>query len=344
MRLAQSTTMKRSRSETQYHHTDAHHHKRSMEVELQACKLACSKLTDIVQSSPPALVLASRLTSDAVASTSHGTRGGTFGSISFHMLDNIHPVVVKQAKMHGSAVTYKENQRSIINEMSTHLHVGNSPHIAALRGTVFDPSGFYKSALVIDRWDDDMFRFIKAFHDDVPHLRKLRMSVGSSGYFFATLQILNCVARGLKTMHDAGYIHGDLSIANVLWRQTPYFFFGALGDLGRSLPESVYDEHDVDVYYWPPVGELEPTRTRKMDIFSFGIIIYCVALGKVHLNNEAKYKMHLSSTSPVYQNSKDVRGGSKGALLELAWKCVQATPSERPTAGELSVAIESMMV
>ena len=207
-----------------------------------------------------------------------------------------------------------------------------------------DEDGTGTGGLVSDRWTDDLSRFIRCFsHNDTPHLHKMRVSVGT-GYVFAAMQILSCVAKGLDVIHDAGYLHGDMSASNVLWRQTPYAFQGALADFGKCVRQNSNEAHNQEILYWPPISNQEPKRTRALDIYSFGILIYSLVMCRMSLPaTSALHKLDLKSASAVFSTSVEPFPNCKQALLDVAWDCVNISPTARPVAKELVAAMEKMM-
>ena len=229
-------------------------------------------------------------------------------------------------------------------EIAVHMQISPSEYIVGLRGVKIEVDGTGTGALIFNRWDDDLSRFIRCFsHNDAPHLHKMRASVGT-GYVFAAMQILSCVAKGLEVIHKDGWMHGDISSANVLWRQTPYAFQAALTDFGKCVRQNSNEAHDVGIFYRPPISKMEPKRTRALDIYSFGILIYSLVMCKMSLPaTGALRKLELESASQVFKASVEPFPNCKQALLDVAWDCVNTSPTARPAATELVAAMEKMM-
>lgn len=82
------------------------------------------------------------------------------------------------------------------------------------------------------------------------------------------------LARGLKTLHDQGLIHGNLSSKNVLLTQD--LTWVKLSDLdinqGQRFQRRKH-QHDMDLHWQAPEVIRGEKPTPKSDVYSFGIIV-----------------------------------------------------------------------
>ncbi|RIA94691.1 kinase-like domain-containing protein [Glomus cerebriforme] len=99
------------------------------------------------------------------------------------------------------------------------------------------------------------------------------------------LGILKDIALGLKNLHDAGLIHGDLHCNNIMITrdQTNYTITAYIGDFGFTRSEDRYTNRTQIVGIIPfiaPEVLAGGKYTKKADIFSFGVLMYQIATNR----------------------------------------------------------------
>ncbi|POG68733.1 kinase-like domain-containing protein [Rhizophagus irregularis DAOM 181602=DAOM 197198] len=99
------------------------------------------------------------------------------------------------------------------------------------------------------------------------------------------LGILKDIARGLKNLHDAGLIHGDLHCNNIMITRdrVNYSITAYIGDFGFTRSEERYTNRTQIVGVIPfiaPEVLAGKKYTKKADIFSFGVLMYQIVCNK----------------------------------------------------------------
>jgi serine/threonine protein kinase len=99
------------------------------------------------------------------------------------------------------------------------------------------------------------------------------------------LRILKDIAFGLKNLHDAGLIHGDLHCNNIMItrEQLNDTITAYIGDFGFTRSEERYTNRTQIVGVIPFIApEVLAGRryTKKADIFSLGVLMYQIACNK----------------------------------------------------------------
>src|SRR4051812_48516836 len=147
------------------------------------------------------------------------------------------------------------------------------------------------------------------------------------------LHICYYIARGLKDIHNKGFIHKDLHPGNIL-RGDHYSCY--ITDLGLCKPVNEQDEKNIHgvLPYVAPEVLISKTYTQSADIYSFGILAYEILSGlplyhNLHHDEFLALKI-CQGLRPKFNNVK------VPLLLEnLINQCLDANPLNRPTADQL---------
>jgi serine/threonine protein kinase len=147
------------------------------------------------------------------------------------------------------------------------------------------------------------------------------------------LELLYYIARGLKDIHNKGFIHKDFHSGNILNYSSNTCY---ITDLGLCKPADNQDEkkiHGVLPYVAPEVlrGKI---YTQSADIYSFGIIA-CEILSELPPYHNLPHNEFL--TLKICQGLRPKFNHIKVPLLleNLIDQCLDADPLKRPTAEEL---------
>ncbi|RIB23953.1 kinase-like domain-containing protein [Gigaspora rosea] len=145
------------------------------------------------------------------------------------------------------------------------------------------------------------------------------------------------ISENLMNLHKAEYIHGDFHSGNILQNQ---FINGDLisyiADLGLSRKKDESDLYD-SIYgvlpYVAPEVLIERSYTQASDIYSFGIIMTEISTGK-----PPHYKVEYDEILAIKICNglrPEFTKGTPVCYIQLANKCMDANPSNRPNASEI---------
>src|SRR5436190_20395233 len=158
-----------------------------------------------------------------------------------------------------------------------------------------------------------------------------------SNYYVLSLRnklgLLKDIARGLKVIHNNGFIHKDLHSGNILSYNQHICY---ITDLGLCKPVDKQGEkriHGVLPYVAPEVLRGK-TYTKSADIYSFGILAYEILSG-LQPYHDLPHDEFL--TLKICQGLRPKFNNVKVPLLleNLIDQCLDADPLKRPTANRL---------
>src|SRR5437763_418289 len=147
------------------------------------------------------------------------------------------------------------------------------------------------------------------------------------------IEILYSIISGLNIIHQEKLVHRDFHSGNILHSDNlPQKMM--IADLGLSVPADQEPSNIVGVlpYIAPEVLNRKP-YTQKSDIYSFGILMSVVSTGQQPFNDIA-HDLNLAfkvceGLRPSFSNN------TPKFYIELAYKCMDAEPDNRPTAEEI---------
>jgi len=149
------------------------------------------------------------------------------------------------------------------------------------------------------------------------------------------IRMLHNIILGLNNIHQEQLVHRDLHSGNILhseWLPTSQQVM--IADLGLSVPADQEPSSIVGVlpYIAPEVLSGKP-YTQKSDIYSFGILMSVISTGQQPFNDKAHgHGLMLKiceGLRPGFSNN------TPKFYIEFAYKCMDADPSNRPTADEI---------
>src|SRR5437016_732403 len=147
------------------------------------------------------------------------------------------------------------------------------------------------------------------------------------------IEILYNIISGLNVIHQEKLVHCDFHSGNILhsnWLPQKMM----IADSGLSVPADQEPSSIVGVvpYIAPEVLNGKP-YTQKSDIYSFGILMSVISTGQQPFNDEAHdHGLMLKiceGLRPGFSNN------TPKFYIELAHKCTDADPDNRPTAEEI---------
>ena len=150
---------------------------------------------------------------------------------------------------------------------------------------------------------------------------------------YSKLKSFYFIARGLKDIHNKGFIHKDLHSGNILSAGTSISY---ITDLGLCKPVDEQDKekiHGVLPYVAPEVLRGK-TYTQSADIYSFGILACEILSGLPPYHNLPHDEFLVLK---ICQGLRPKLNNIKVPLLleNLIDKCLDADPLNRPTADKL---------
>ncbi|RGB28689.1 kinase-like domain-containing protein, partial [Rhizophagus diaphanus] len=146
---------------------------------------------------------------------------------------------------------------------------------------------------------------------------------------------------GLEKIHQKNIVHRDLHVGNLLFKQETYsrIYISDMGLCGEV--SNIKDEgkiYGIIPYVAPEVLKGKP-YTQAADIYSFGMIMYCIATGKQPFANCAHDEFLVlnicNGIRPEINESEIPKCYSK-----LMKKCWDSNPNNRPSAIDLEKSIE----
>ena len=147
------------------------------------------------------------------------------------------------------------------------------------------------------------------------------------------IEILYSIISGLNIIHQEKLVHRDFHSGNILHSDNlPQKMM--IADLGLSAPADQEPSSIVGVlpYIAPEVLNGKP-YTQKSDIYSFGILMSVISTGQQPFNDKAHgHGLMLKiceGLRPAFSNN------TPKIYIELAYKCMDADPDNRPTAEEI---------
>src|SRR5438874_11612139 len=147
------------------------------------------------------------------------------------------------------------------------------------------------------------------------------------------VEILYSIISGLNIIHQGKLVHHDFHSGNILHSSNlPQKMM--IADLGLSAPVDQEPSSIVGVlpYIAPEVLNRKP-YTQKSDIYSFGILMSVISTSQQPFNDKAHgHGLMLKiceGLRPGFSNN------TPKIYIELAYKCMDADPDNRPTADEI---------
>jgi serine/threonine protein kinase len=147
--------------------------------------------------------------------------------------------------------------------------------------------------------------------------------------------IIACIVYGMYFVHCRGIIHRDLKPANILLGPTSHC--PKIADFGLSREEDTRAKMTADrgtpLYMAPEIIKGDP-YSNKVDVFSFGVLLYEIVTGRLPLQD---------SGGSIFQLHAKVTAGSREqipATVEpftagLISRCWDGDPAHRPTFQEI---------
>ncbi len=169
---------------------------------------------------------------------------------------------------------------------------------------------------------------------DLIHQRKEKLAWGQ------ILQALHDVASGLECVHEHSQVHLDVKADNILLTRA---MRAKLGDFGaaKRAQATFRDTKLALTMQWraPEMLQQLPRISPACDIWSFGMLVYELATGKVPYEN---VKIHNVLGHVVAGKLPDVSKADR-RLVRIMQLCWHHEPNKRPSAAALVAEIGALM-
>ncbi|GES82587.1 kinase-like domain-containing protein [Rhizophagus clarus] len=220
-----------------------------------------------------------------------------------------HEVVLKVIR--GS----QKNLNEFINELSAH-HKFNT-----IVGHVLRCFG-------ISRWEDTGDFIVVTSYAKDGNLRQYIRKNFVNFSWIERLITLKDIAEGLEIIHNSGYVHRDLHTGNIL-RHGSWTMISDLGLTWRQDSTTTGKLYGVLPYIAPEILSGDQYSSAS-DIYSFAMIMYEVASGKIPYYNE-----DINPIKIIQGSRPELPPATPFIYTELMKSCWDSDPKERPNAGYL---------
>jgi serine/threonine protein kinase len=261
---------------------------------------------------------------------------GTFGKVYFGVeLETCKPVAVKKVYSRPTLQNPKCSLEPIIREATSAMSF-DSPHLCRVYGFSVDDAGFVYIVM-------EQINGIEAFE-----YFNGNILLGKTNPCLVKRIFLD-IARGLATLHKAGFAHRDIKLDNVMLE------FDSEGDFRRAV---MIDFGFTMLVSEIPIGSRQGSicysahemikgvdqLTVKIDIWALGVMLFVSLHGYYpiwsknpnhHEESREIYQKLLKLTEspelPIYtEGNKDINH-----LRMICARCLEFDPSARPTADKL---------
>ncbi len=192
-------------------------------------------------------------------------------------------------------------------------------------------------------------------------LESMRHRFGEIGW---VTPVLAQVARGLMAMHEAGVVHRDLKPSNILLERRGSALAVKICDFGISVMSAEADDDGPEVssertlrspagdlarltrtgvivgtpsYMAPELGAGSRAATAASDLFSFGLIAWELATGRLPFETPPVMSVARGEGPPPAPSL--VGSALPGAVAAIVEACLRMDPTERPSARVVAEAL-----
>jgi hypothetical protein len=142
------------------------------------------------------------------------------------------------------------------------------------------------------------------------------------------------LATGLAAIHDAGWIHGDVKLDNVLLRYDDRIPGSVWGDFGAAVRAGRHSRRPFAGHF----NEYQPADERlspAWDVYGFGVLLHT-------LTRIDAWRTVLLRVAPGTAFRPTVPAGATALLDTLLTATLDPSPDRRPTAREVAEALDTL--
>ncbi|GBC02877.1 hypothetical protein RclHR1_04880002 [Rhizophagus clarus] len=157
------------------------------------------------------------------------------------------------------------------------------------------------------------------------------------------LNMLNNIILGLKNLHNANILHGDIHSGNILLEKN----FAIIGDLtAAKISNETLDSDSDEIFgvipYMSPEVFLGQKFVKASDIYSFSMIMWELMTGRRPFwdrNHDADLVIEICNglRPPIVTNAPE-------GYIELMKECWHNDPNERPTVTNIESKIKNILL
>jgi serine/threonine protein kinase len=155
------------------------------------------------------------------------------------------------------------------------------------------------------------------------------------------ISIIICgIILGLRFVHSRGFIHRDLKPSNILINGQGWSLIGDFGTARHESSGFTATQDAGTIYYAAPEMFEEVDQTTKVDVFSFGLVLYEILVGRpVFSLSQTPFEILRQITRGEMPDIPDrVLPGIK-TLIQRCWKL---DPTQRPSFHDILHDVQSL--
>ncbi|KAH7516086.1 hypothetical protein FEM48_Zijuj10G0097500 [Ziziphus jujuba var. spinosa] len=155
-------------------------------------------------------------------------------------------------------------------------------------------------------------------------------------------KITESILKGIKRIHEAGYVHCDLKPQNILLvpqensSATP--FVAKIADFGlakaaQGLTRS--SEVKGTLMYLPPEAVNFGIQDQPSDVWALGCIVLCMLTGKIYPWDLKSWEGNRELKQKISEDCPEIPNGLSKKAKDFLKQCFMRSPYDRPTADML---------
>jgi serine/threonine protein kinase len=174
------------------------------------------------------------------------------------------------------------------------------------------------------------------------HVFKRKRTAGMPTFWNATgISVIVCgILLGLRFVHECGFIHRDLKPSNILITDEGKPLIADFGAARYESSDSTSTQDAGTIHYAAPEMFKEVDHTTKVDVFSFGLILYEILLGHpVFTIDQTAFEIMGKITQGTMP---DIPEQVLPAIKAIILRCWSLDPTQRPSINDILENLRSL--